>query len=172
MGKLDRLPRPGLRECRALERVKEARLSSVSDVGVCVGESSDRLAGGGLLDGSEGLMGPVEMGDSVVAPLAAGSVVLMLTLESSSAPVGESLLGTSKLFRVVGFLLSLETLIGNRPGSGPLERSRRCLRGGAGLFARLRSMMARLRASMAARRLLSSVLIARGRGAVPTRPLD
>lgn len=67
-----------------------------------------------------------------------------------------------------GLLLLLFVWIGNRVSGPPVERSRRWLRlpgVGCGLLARLREAMARLRASMLARRLLSSVLMARGRPA-------
>ena len=59
--------------------------------------------------------------------------------------------------------------MGKRLSAPPVERSRRCARpfivgDGAGLVARDLEAIARFRASMLARRLLSSVLGARGRG--------
>lgn len=142
-------------------------------VAVGVGEPSDLATGGGLAVPMLLALTAPEAGDSLSVPLVAASVTLVFTFGSCSVPVGESLLlGTSKLFLVM-FRRSggLATLTGNRPASdGPLERSRRCFRGGAGLLARLRSTIARFRASIAARRLLSSVLMARGRLDVDPSP--
>lgn len=75
-------------------------------------------------------------------------------------------LRTSRLLRTLVLrppALGLPTFIGNRPFSGPLDRSRACLRAVAGLLSRARFTIARCRASVAARRLLSSVLMVRGR---------
>lgn len=176
VGKLDTLPRPGLRVNFKLEREIDVRLSASLVVEVCtgagigvgVGESSVAAAGGGGgLDVPEVLtLAAAETGESSGVPLVADSAAWMFTFVICSVPVGELLLlGTSRLPLVMVLLsVGLVTLIGNRLVSdAPLERSRRCLRGGAGLWPRLRSTMARLRASMAARRLLSSVLMARGR---------
>ena len=90
------------------------------------------------------------------------------------------LAGTSKLALKAAFRCPSATVvglvwIGNLVSAGPLDLSRRWLRPlawGAGLLARDFEAMARLRASMLARRLLSSVLKARMRGAEDAPPLE
>ena len=90
-----------------------------------------------------------------------------------STTAGETSLllpGTSRLCRrgLRSFVMTgLLVWMGNRVSGPPLERSRRWPRPGVGwgLLARLREAMARFRASMLARRLLSSVLMARSRPA-------
>ena len=112
------------------------------------------------------MLAAIESGDSAEAPLVTVSVIWVFTVGAFSEAVGDPLfVGTSRLGpRVALRSEGLLTLIGNRPVSdAPLERSRRCLWRAAGLVARLRLTMARWRASIAARRLLSSVLMARGR---------
>lgn len=183
-GKLDTLPRPGLRVYLGPERESEARLLTASSleegtgpgVGVGVAEPSDPCTGGGGgLEVPEVLaLAAAETGESLDVPLVTDSAAWMLTFVNCSVPVGDSLLlGTSKL--LLGkdlFSVGLVTFIGNRLVSdAPLERSLRWFRGGAGLWARLRSTIARFRASMAARRLLSSELIARGRLFVRPTPV-
>lgn len=175
MGKLDTLPRPGFRVYRpAMDRGMELRLSNSEDaragVGVGVGESSEPVSGGGGgLDVPDEAVEATESGDSTAAPLVAGSAGSGAGAEACSAVVGDSLLGgTSRLALVRAGVrersVGLVTLMGKRVAAeAPLERSRRCLGPGAGLVARLRLTIARWRASIAARRLLSSVLIARGR---------
>ena len=89
-----------------------------------------------------------------------------------SAPFGVSP-GTSRLWRMPrlwgsGTAVGL-VWMGKRLSAPPVERSLRCARpfmvgDGAGLGARDLEAIARLRASMLARRLLSSVLGARGLG--------
>ena len=140
-GKLDTLPRPGLRVYLTPDRETEARFSVSlvgAGVGVGVGEPSDAVvAGGGGLELSGVLtLSVAETGESLEVPLVEGSAAWMLTFVSCSVPVGDSLLaGTSRLpLVVVRLSVGLVTLIGNRLVSdAPLERSRRCFRGGAGL---------------------------------------
>lgn len=179
VGKLDKLPRPGLRLDRAPEeRDIELRFSNSADVaagvGVGVGEPSDAVSGRGTGGGLGELewvlaLAAAEAGDSVYVPLVTlltVSATWVFTVGASSDPAwGGLLAGTSRLVPRVDLRSEgLLTLIGNRPISeAPLERSRRCRWRLAGLVARLRLTMARWRASIAARRLLSSVLMARGR---------
>jgi hypothetical protein len=171
-GKLEMLPRPGLRVYRAPTDRTELRLSNSLDVGagvgVGVGEPSEAdSGGGGGLVVREETLGAAEAGDSAEVPLVAVSATWVFTVGASSAVVGDSVLGgTSRLARAAARERScgLVTLMGKRVAAeAPLERSRRCRAPGAGLVARLRLTMARWRASIAARRLLSSVLMARGR---------
>lgn len=140
-GKLEMLPRPGLRVFLAPARESEVRFSmslvevcTGTGVGVGVGESSSAVAGGGGgLEVPEVLaLASPETGESVGVPLVADSAAWILTFESCSVSVGELLLlGTSKLLRMVLlFSVGLVTLTGNRLVSdAPLERSRRCFRG-------------------------------------------
>lgn len=78
-GKLEMLPRPGLRLYREpTTRGMELRLSNSLDVGagvgVGVGEPSEAVSGGGGgLDVPEETLGAAEAGDSVVVPLVTAS---------------------------------------------------------------------------------------------------
>lgn len=138
VGKLDRLPRPGLRTLRLpADRGMESRLENSlavgAGVGVGVGEPSETVVsgGGGLKEPEEALaLTGTEPGEPVDVPLvstssASGWVLIVggwLTL------LGDSLVGTSKLAPrpVARRSAGLVTLIGNRPVSdAPLERSRR-----------------------------------------------
>ena len=88
----------------------------------------------------------------------------------------ESSPGTSRLCRAPtrrGCVSGELVWMGKRVAGGSLDRSRRWLRPfacGAGLLLRDRDAMALLRASMFARRLLSSVLMARMRDALVAAP--
>lgn len=136
VGKLEMLPRPGFRVYRApAERGMEARFSNSLEVGagvgVGVGEPSDAVSAGrgGLTEPSEPLALPgSEAGDSEGVPFDTDSLAAWVFTVGCSAPVGEPLVGTSKLVpRVPRRSAGLDTLIGNRPISeAPLERSRRC----------------------------------------------
>lgn len=155
VGKLERLPRPGLRVYRPpTERGTEARFSNsleiAAGVGVGVGEPSETVSagGGGLTERSEPLalvLSGREPGDSVGVPFETDSLAATVFTIGCSPVVEEPLIGTSRLVpRVVRRSAGLETLIGNRPISeAPLERSRRCARRPEGLVARLRLTMAR-----------------------------
>lgn len=126
-----------------------------------------------------------------------GVVDVSVSMKSGSrSPVvaeGESLPGTSRpRLCLVGGLVDVlglpPTFIGNRVDSldpeptdvepdpaapPPVDLSRRCcLDPGAGDVALERSAIARFRASMFARRLLSSVLIARGRASPEPAPRE
>lgn len=157
VGKLDRLPKPGLRVYRPpAERGIEPGFSNSLEVGagvgVGVGESSETVSaggGGGLDDSDEALaLAGIEDGESVEVPLIAASVTRVFTVGGCSPAVGDPLfVGTSRLLprvprRSAG--LELPTLIGKRPVSeAPLERSRRCRCRVEGLVARLRLTIAR-----------------------------
>lgn len=182
---LDRFIKPLLREARADEREMESRCSpsrfstpsvASGEVAVAVAVELSGSVAGAEPDDSDVVVvvlvseSPLPGASVVVVVVAAvvGALVVCCgdsAIDGRSAAVTESRCpGTSRLSLVLlRVTVGLPTLIGNRPFSGPLERSRRCFWRGAGLCARLRSTIARCLLSMAARRLLSSVLIARVR---------
>lgn len=146
VGKLDRLPRPGLRVYRAADRGIELRFSNSEDVGagvgVGVGEPSEAVSGkGGLIEPDEALLVGISLGESTPVPFIAVAISTSSACafaEGCSAEEGDSL-GTSRLVRVgARRSCGLVTLIGKRVDSeAPLDRSRRCRWRGAGLVARL-----------------------------------